>query len=82
MPLGISFPGLAWANLNCFQTGIGLFHSEMHKWGMASMTACECGASKQTAEHIQMNPVNLIANLPSLITTFCVYLKVVKKTAF
>ena len=51
-PLGVSFPRPAWVKLNCFQTSIVLFSSEMHKWGMASMVACECGAKEQTADHV------------------------------
>ena len=49
---GISFPRTAWVRFNCLQTGIGLFHLEMHKWGMAFTMACECGAKEKTAEHV------------------------------
>ena len=56
---GISFPRPALVKLNHLCTGIGLFHSEMHKWFMASMAACECGAKGQTAQHI--------------ITSCCIY---------
>ena len=38
--------------LNRLRTGVGLFHSTVHRWGMASTAACECGAEEQTADHI------------------------------
>ena len=34
------------------RTGVGLFLSEKHKWGMASTAAYECNAKEQTAEHV------------------------------
>ena len=46
-PSGFSFSRPAWVRLNRLQTGVGLLHSETHKWGMASAAACECGAKKQ-----------------------------------
>ena len=52
MPSGFGFPRPAWVKLNRLRTGVGLFCSETHKWGMASTAACECGAKKQTAEHV------------------------------
>ena len=51
IPPEISFPRPAWVMLDYLWTGIGLFYSEVHKWGMASMVAGNCGAKKQTAEH-------------------------------
>ena len=33
-------------------TGVGRFHSSMHKWGLAPSPNCECGASEQTADHV------------------------------
>ena len=58
-PPGISFPRPAWVRLNCLRTGVGLFRSETHKWGMASTDACMCGAKEQTVEHIITScPIN------------------------
>ena len=38
--------------LNHLRTDVGQFHSYMHKWGLAPSPNCECGASKQTADHV------------------------------
>ena len=51
-PPGITFSRPAWVKLNRLQTGVGLFHSETHKWIMTSTAACESGAKEQTAEHV------------------------------
>ena len=51
-PVGIGLPRAAWVNLNCLWTGVGRFHSSMHKWGLAPSPNCECGASEQTADHV------------------------------
>ena len=51
-PVGIGLPRAAWVKLNCLQTGVGQFHSSMHKWGLAPSLNCECGASEQTADHV------------------------------
>ena len=48
MPPKFSFPDLHGSGL--IETGISLFSSETHKWGMDSTMASECGA--ETAEHI------------------------------
>ena len=50
--VGMSLPRAAWVKLNRLRTGVGQFHSSMHKWGLASSPNCECGASKQTADHV------------------------------
>ena len=52
LPSGIHFPIPAWVRLNRLQTGVGLFRSTMHKWGMAPSPACECGADEQTADYL------------------------------
>ena len=51
-PPGTGLPRPASVRLNRLRTGVGLFRSSMHKWGMASTTSCECGAEEQTADHI------------------------------
>ena len=51
-PVGMGLPRAAWVKLNCLRTGVGRFHSSMHKWGLAPSPNCECGASKQTADHV------------------------------
>ena len=51
-PVGMGLPRAAWVKLNHLRTGVGRFHSSMHKWGLASSPNCECGASEQTADHV------------------------------
>ena len=51
-PVGMSLPRVAWVKLNRLRTGVGRFHSFMHKWGLAPSPNCECGASDQTADHV------------------------------
>ena len=51
-PPGMRLPRLAWIRLNRLRTGIGLFHSTMHRWRMSHTAACECGAEEQIADHI------------------------------
>ena len=52
LPSGMHFPRPAWVRLNRLRTGVGLFCSTMQKWGMAPSLASECGADKQTADHL------------------------------
>ena len=52
-PVGMSFSRAAWVKFNRLRTGVGRFHSSMHKWGLAPSPNCECGASEQTADHVQ-----------------------------
>ena len=49
---GMSFTRPAWVRFNRLRTGVGLFRSTIHKWGMALTAACECRAKEQTAEHV------------------------------
>ena len=51
-PVGIGLPRAARFKLNRLQTGVGRFHSSMHKWDLAPSPNCECGASEQTADHV------------------------------
>ena len=60
-PVGMGLPRAAWVKLNRLRTGVGQFHSSMHKWGLAPSPNCECGASEQTADHV----LSLITPLPA-----------------
>ena len=51
-PVGMGLPRAAWVKLNRLRTGVGLFHSSTHKWGLAPSPNCECCASEQTADHV------------------------------
>ena len=51
-PVGMGLPRAAWIKLNRLRTGVGRFHSSMHKWGLTSSPNCECGASEQTADNL------------------------------
>ena len=50
--VGMGLPRAAWVKLNLLRTGVGRFHSFMHKWGLAPSPNCECGVSEQTADHV------------------------------
>ena len=41
-PVGMGLPRAAWVKLNRLRTGVGRFHSSMHKWGLAPSPNCEC----------------------------------------
>ena len=51
-PVEMGLPRVAWVKLNRLRTGVGRFHSSMHKWGLAPSPNRDCGASKQTADHM------------------------------
>jgi len=50
-PPGMTLPRIAWVRLNRLRTGVWRFRSCLHKWGMASFAACECGTEDQTIDH-------------------------------
>ena len=52
VPSRMFFPKPAWSRLNYLRTSVGLLRSTMHKWGMASIAVCKCGAKEQTVEHV------------------------------
>ena len=51
-PFGIGLSRAAWVKHNRLTTGVGRFHSSMHKCGFAPSPNCKCGASEQTADHV------------------------------
>ena len=51
-PVGMGLPRAGWVKLNRLRTGVGRFHSSIHKWGLAPSPNCECGASEKTADHV------------------------------
>ena len=51
-PVWMGLPRAAWVKLNRLRTGVGRFHSSMHKWDLAPSPNCECGASEQTIDHV------------------------------
>ena len=51
-PVGMGLFRAAWVKLNRLRTGVGLFHSSMHKWDLDSSSNCKCGAAEQTADHV------------------------------
>jgi len=51
-PPGMTLPRSSWVRLNCLCTGIGLFCSTKHKWGLVPSTNCRCEAEEQMADHV------------------------------
>ena len=51
-PVGMGLPRATWVKPNRLRTGVGRFHSSMHRWGLAPSPNCECDASEQTADHV------------------------------
>ena len=47
-------PRSAWVRLNRLQTGVGRFHSNVYKWGLAPFAVCGWG-KEQTPGHIINN---------------------------
>jgi len=48
----MKLPRPSWVGLNYLRTGVGLFRSTMHKWGLVPSANYRCGAEEQTADHI------------------------------
>ena len=51
-PVGMGLPRAAWVKLKLLRTGVGQFHSSIHKWGFAPSPNCKYGASEQTEDHV------------------------------
>ena len=47
-PVGMGLSQATWVKLNRLWTGVGRFHSSMHKWGLAPSPNCECGGFEKT----------------------------------
>ena len=57
-PVGMGLSRAAWVKLNRLRTGVGRFHSSMHKWDLVPSPNCECGASEKTADHVLTAPIH------------------------
>ena len=52
LPSGHELSRLACVRLNRLRTGIGRFGSLMHRWGLTPTAVRDCGAERQTPEHL------------------------------
>jgi len=52
LPSGMTLHRLSWVKLNRLRTGVRLFRSTVHKWGLVPSANCRCGAEEQMADHI------------------------------
>ena len=50
-PLELYLARPSWVRLNRLRTGVDLFRSTVHRWGIDTTAASECG-EEQTADHI------------------------------
>ena len=59
LPSGHKSEWKAWKSLNRLRTGVGRCKSNMSKWGYADAadTACECGTSEQSMQHLLRCPL-------------------------
>ena len=53
-PVEMSLSRTAWLWFNRLRTNDGRFHLSSHKWGLAPLPNCDCGASEQAADHVLM----------------------------
>lgn len=51
-PPGSDLPRTLWTRLNHIRTGQGRCNNLLHKWKIKTDPKCDCGADKQTMEHI------------------------------
>ena len=49
---GMGLCQAAWVKLNCLRTGVGQFHSSLHKWGPAPSQNCKSSATEQTTDYV------------------------------
>lgn len=52
LPPGSDLPRRDWVRLNRVRTCHGRVADSLHKWGLVQTPSCNCGAPKQTIEHI------------------------------
>ena len=52
--VAMNFTRLAWVKLNRLRTGVGRFHSSMHKWDLAPLPNCKCGTTEEAADNVQV----------------------------
>ena len=57
-PVGMGLPRAAWVRFNHLRTGVGRFHSSMHKWGLAPSPNCKCGASENRRPCTNTMPIH------------------------
>jgi len=52
-PPGMTLSRPSWVRLNpkCEHTGVGLFHSNIDKWGLVLLANCSCRSAEQTTVH-------------------------------
>ena len=51
-PPGFDLPRKTWAILNRIRTGHGNCRDSHHRWNIAPSPECDCGAARQTVQHI------------------------------
>ena len=68
-PVEMGLSRAAWVKLSRLRTGVGQFRLSMHKWGLASSSNCECGATEQTANHVLIAcPIHRIPHGAQILT--------------
>lgn len=51
-PPGFDLPRKSWSTLNRIRTGHGVCADSLYKWKMRTSAECDCGAEKQTIQHM------------------------------